>query len=186
MSHYDDTKKRLKVIYEYCSAKNRWDLKINRDTYWSMPEADRNDIRMHFIIMQQEGWVEPFSPSIGTPYSFKLTAKGIKAIEDILENSVVHTSNYTVLNATNNIIGDNPHNTGVTFEELRLLVEKNLSNQSDRKEVLDVLNNLQERINSGKPIEQGFLTKINDKLEKCSWLNSGIVSQIIQYFTKSN
>lgn len=187
MSVYDDVKKHLKDIYEFCSNEQRWDFAVTRDTYFKLSAAERNTMDMHFEIMEQEGWVEKYAPSIGTPYSYKLTARGIKVAENISELPVVQSNSYTVLNPTNSIIGDNANNNiinaGVSFNDLKALTEQYFSNHTERKEILDTLDSLQDKIKSNQPLEKGFLAKINDKLEGCSWLSSGIAAQLIQYLS---
>lgn len=189
MSIYNDAKERLKDIYEYCKEKEKWEFAVSRDRFLSMTSGERNTMKMHFKIMEEEGWIEKYAPSLGTPYSFKLTTSGIKCAENFVEKPVVQTTNYHVTNANNSIIGNNPHNNtinvGISFEELISLVNQQFLEINERRELLDILNNLQEKINSSQPLEKGLLSKINSKLENCSWLSSGIASQVIQYLAST-
>lgn len=190
MSMYNDAKERLKGIYEYCNEKKRWEFALSRDKLFALPSEERNTMKMHFKIMEEEGWIETYAPSIGTPYSYKLTAKGIKCVEDIVGMPVVHTTTYHVTNANNSIIGDNANNNtfnvGVDIKDLQILIEQNLSDREERKEILATLSSLVEKMETNQPLEKGFLAKISDKLQKCSWLSSPITALVIRYLTSPN
>lgn len=187
MSMYNEAKERLKDIYAYCNEQQRWEFAISRDKLFAMPSGERNTMQMHFKIMEEEGWIENYAPSVGTPHSYKLTTRGIKCAENIIGMPVVHTTNYNVTNANNSIIGDNANNNtfnvGVSIEDLQLLVEQNLSDREERKEILTTLSSLLEKMESNQPLEKGFLEKISDKLQKCSWLSSPVTALIIRYLT---
>jgi hypothetical protein len=187
MSSYDDAVQQLKKIHTIL-RKNGWSsYNIERDTYMSMDSENRNEMDRNFKFMREEGWITPHTPCVGLPVSYALTSQGIKVAEDIVEKPVIQQTHYHVTNATNSIIGDgasnNTFNVGFAIEDLQLLVEKNLSDREERKELLTTLNNLFGKIESNQPLEKGFLSKISDKLQNYSWLSSPVTALILRYLT---
>lgn len=190
INSYDQAINQLKQVHKI-NQKNGWDYyRIGRDTYMAMNSSERAEMEKNFKFMLEEGWIKPYLNSVSHPVSYALTSLGTKIAEDIIDKPAIEQIHYHIGSANNSIIGNNPHNNtinvGTSFEELKLLIEQNFSDHNERKEILDVLNNLQNKINSAQPLEKGYLSKINDKLENCSWLSAGIAAQVLQYLTKPN
>lgn len=187
MSICDDAIQQLKQMYEIMQKNNLTSYNISRDNLMKMDKDNRFEMDRNFKFMKDEGWIKNFAPCVGMPISYELTSRGIKVAEDAIEKPVIQQTNYHIGIANNSIVGDNAHdnilNIGASFEDLKLLVDQNILNQSERAEILNILKALQDRMNSGKPLEKGLLSKINDKMESCSWLSSGIAALVLQYLS---
>lgn len=187
MSAYDEAVDCLKQMHSIIRKNNSTAYNIDRNTFMSLDRNTRRELERNIKFLREEGWIIPHTLCIGLPVSYTLTSEGIKVAEDIIQKPVVQQTNYHIGTANNSIVGNNTHdniiNVEVPFDELKSLIERNFLDQVERKEILDVLKDLQDKVQSGQPLEKGMLSRINDKLEKCSWLSSGIASQVLQYLT---
>ena len=187
MSIYEDSVTQLKQMYEIIKKNNLPAYNIGRDDYLAMNKDERSEMDRNFQFMKEEGWIRSYTPCVGIPVSFAITSQGIKVVEEIAENPSASSANtYNVFNPSNSIIGgsNNIINVGLSFDDLNTLIEQHFSSQNERNEILDALNSLQTKISSNQPLEKGVLAKINDKLESCSWLSSGIAAHVIHYLSK--
>ncbi|MBU2703869.1 DNA-binding PadR family transcriptional regulator [Sporomusaceae bacterium BoRhaA] len=189
MSEYDNALKQLKQMHKILLEKNLNTYTLSRSMCEAMEHDDYNEMVRNFNFIEDEGWIIKKGGSKDRPISYALTSTGIKRLENIIEKPVIQQNTYHVGVANNSIIGDHAHdniiNIGASFDELKSLIEQNFSNQVEKNEILAILKNLQDRLSSNQPLEKGILSKINDKIESCSWLSSSIVPIIIQYLTHS-
>ncbi|WP_371367648.1 hypothetical protein SRRS_15080 [Sporomusa rhizae] len=187
MSAYDEAVNLLKQMHSIICKNNLRSYNISRDTFMALDNNVRTELERNIKFMREEGWIVPFTICSGLPVSYTLTSQGIKVAEDIVQNQVIQHTNYNIGVANNSIVGDNAHdniiNIGISFDELKSLIEQNFPDQFVRNEILDVIKSLQDKMTSNQPLEKGFLSKINDKFESCSWLSSGVASLVLQYLS---
>ncbi len=157
MSFYENALKRLREIYAFCEKSNRLDFCVSRSDYMNFTTEERNSMTTDFSIMEEEGWITTYAPCSGTPYSYKLTAEGIRVAEG---------------------------RTLTSIEEYTKLVKAKEPNETTQKEILSALKLVLEKMDKNEPLEPGILGQINTQIQSASWLSGPIASTILQYFSR--
>lgn len=180
--------KKLREFYDFCSQDGNWNFYYSQDELRALSRNERDELFFICDYLKEKGWLKTYAPTLGTPLSYSFTSAGIDQIETIhspsVPNSVVinveKNSGIVANTASHNII-----NNSIDFDSLEVLIRQHLSNQNEINEILSSLHNLQNQMNTSQPIEQGILSKINDKIKNYAWLASPVAALLLQYATAS-
>ena len=189
MSTYDDALDMLKQIHTRIQKSNSRSYAINRDDeyYQKMDLSQRNELERLYRFLLDKGWVEKYFDSKDTFISCRLTPLGTQQAEGTLEKQAIQQTTFNIGVANNSIMGNNAShnviNVGISFEELRSLIEQGFSDQNERNEILSTLKHLQDRMDSNQPLEKGLLANITDIIQKNAWISSPITAMVLKYLT---
>ena len=64
---------------------------------------------------------------------------------------------------------------------MKALIAATVPNEADRSTLVEALQPLYDRIETGAPIEKGLLSKVSDKLQEYQELLSAVASSILPY-----
>lgn len=154
MSFYDNALNRLYDVHSYCEEKGRLDFAFSRETVMNMVPDERRKMEADFQLMEEEGWIVPFAPCGGFPYSFKLTAEGVRVAEGRLYASV---------------------------EDFAKLIRNHEQNPDTQEQILSVLKSILDKMDRKESLEPGVLSKLNKYLQDSSWLSSPVSSLLLHY-----
>lgn len=157
MSLYDNALQRLYTVHSYCENNSCLDFAISRESLREMSPGDRRQMESDFQLMQDEGWIIPYAPCGGFPYSFKLTAEGVRIAEGRLYASV---------------------------EDFAKLIKNHEQNPDKQEEILDILKSILEKMDRKEALEPGILNRLNHYLQDSSWLSSPVASLLLHYLTE--
>lgn len=157
MSLYDNALQRLYIVHSYCENNSCLDFAISRESLREMSPGDRRQMESDFQLMQDEGWIIPYAPCGGFPYSFKLTAEGVRIAEGRLYASV---------------------------EDFAKLIKNHEQNPDKQEEILDILKSILEKMDRKEALEPGILNRLNHYLQDSSWLSSPVASLLLHYLTE--
>ena len=154
MSFYDNALNRLYDVHSYCEENGCLDFAFSRDIVMTMTPDERRKMEADFQLMQEEGWIVPFAPCGGFPYSFKLTAEGVRVAEGRLYASV---------------------------EDFAKLIKSHEQDPDTQEQILNILKSILGKMDRKEALEPGVLNKLNHYLEKSSWLSSPVTSLLLHY-----
>lgn len=180
MGVHDNAMILLKEIYEVCNTYDgyEWD----RQSYSSLSAEDKHELNCLINYLKSKQFIDNFAPCVGSPVSVKITSKGICAIEEIPEakttNNIVYGNNYGITG--NHAVGNTISN-GASFDDIKSLIATTINDRQDKKDLIEALKPLYDRIEIGAPIEKGMLSKVADKLQEYQPLLASVVSSLLPY-----
>ncbi|EHR33475.1 hypothetical protein [Helcococcus kunzii] len=91
---------------------------------------------------------------------------------------------FNINSVSNSNIGNyNTVNIGLTFEEIRNLINEN-SNINDRESLNELVNELENITNNSKELKPGIFAKFANTLQKNSWISGPLGQILVSYITK--
>ena len=176
----------LKLIYDVAKNRPYMEYELDRNTFWGLPEEDRNEMQQSIRYLVNEGYVKNFMRCVGRPISCTLTPKGIRQIEGIVVPAqqplsfTINGNNYGIFG---NQVTGNTVNNSCTFDDVKRQVDETVIDETDKKEIMETLNHLAKLMEVDAPIEKGAISKISDKLEKYQSLVAPFISFFLGYFS---
>lgn len=157
MSFYDSALDRLHEAHDCCEKSGTLMFWVTRDELTNLIPEERHKMESDFKIMQDEGWIVPYTPCVGTPYSFKLTAEGVRVAEERLYASM---------------------------DDFIRLVRNHEEDSATQQEILSVLKTILQKMNDKEALEPGLLKELNTHLQGSSWLSAPVINLIMNYLLK--
>lgn len=187
MGFYEDAKQEFLNIYNKCQKNNLTTFSLSLDSYRSMSKENQEKFMRNMEIMLSEGWIQKYNCAIGAPFQYQLVTAGIKMAEGVFSSPATTTDVTYNINTVNGIVGNNAsgntfHN-GLSIENIEQLLMQNNVSISDSQEILSVLKEMLSLMENNQSLPKGLLSKINTKLESCSWLASPVAQKLLDYFS---
>lgn len=183
MSMHEDAMALLSQIYEAVRETGAFD--ISRSDYLKMAPRDRQTLENCLNYLRDEGFVKPYAPCAGTPVSVTITSGGIKKIENVVSNEGViqfSGNNYGIIGIS---VKGNTISQPMPFDQYKQILDKERLSDAERREVIEIVQDLFERSAKGYPVEKGMLSKIKNTLAQHQALLVPIEELILHYIFSS-
>ncbi|WP_273420254.1 hypothetical protein [Veillonella caviae] len=185
MSIHDESMNLLKDIYDACNLHRSFNVSLN--DYHSLSAETRNSLEAKIEYLKECTYIQNDTPCVGLPISVRITALGIRAIENIpTDNSAqimnIYGSNYGVVGNNNSA---NTITNNYSFQDVQKIISKCTLSDEEKSELEAALKPLYDRIEIGAPIERGMLASISDKIKDYQPLLSAIVSSVTNFLIGS-
>ncbi len=179
----DSRKKLLKLIYDHDQTFGyAYPIELEEDDISEETFRLQDDVR--YLISR--GYIKE-EPPLPSGYLLVITEKGEHFVENGFKSpteiSNIPANNiFNIENATNSVIGTQTHVTLNINDVIQKTREQiNSSNSTDKEELQEIINLLEQVVNNQTPVKKGLLSKFSNAIQKNSWITSPITSIMLNW-----